>query len=268
MQLARILTQVYSKPWAILPDTHKQIRQLIESKLAGNPLPSFDSDDETPPYTIVGNVAVVNVEGVILNKCSALEAMCGATSLEDLRSNLRDIDANENVKSIVLNINSPGGVVTGVPETADLIASIASRKPVYAYSNDTVASAAYWLASQATAIFLSKSAAAGSIGVYLALIDSTEAMDKAGLKLELFKAGTFKAMGLDGNPLTDADRELLQDGVNTVYNQFTSYVTSKRPRVQAATMQGQLFDTPDCLANELIDGVCNELDDLITLANR
>ena len=147
MQLTRILSQVYSKPWAILPDTHRRIRDILQSKLAGNGLPSFgDGDDETPAYSIVGKVAVINIDGVILNKCSALETFCGAFSLETFRSNLRELDANENVESIILNINSPGGVVTGVPETADLIASIASRKPVYAYSNDTVASAAYWLA--------------------------------------------------------------------------------------------------------------------------
>lgn len=269
MRLERILQRVYFTPWAILPSTHASIQRLLESHLAGNPLPTYqtDADDGGGAYTIIGNTAVVDVEGVLLNKCSGLETLCGAFSLEDFRSNLRALDRNENVENIILNISSGGGIITGVPETADLIADIATRKDVYAYSNDVIGSAAYWIASQSTAILLSKSAQAGSIGVYLALVDVTRQMAIAGEKLELFKAGTYKALGLDGNPLSDDDRKLLQEGVDKAYAQFTGYVTSTRKGVKPETMQGQMFDAADCINNGLADGILDNLDDLITYLN-
>jgi len=268
MRLERILDLVYCKPWVILPSKHKAIQALVDSHLAGNPFPTFENEDEDDcGYVIVGNTAIIDVEGVILNKCSALETMCGAFSLQTFKQNLKTVAADENVLNIILNISSGGGTVTGVPEAADLIAAIAKTKDVYAYTDDCIASAAYWLASQCKGIFLSKSAEIGSIGVYLALLDVTAMYQQEGVKLELFKAGKFKAMGIPGKPLSDDEKSLLQAGVDKTYKQFVSYVSANR-KLDTEIMQGQMFDADDAIKNGLADGVINDLNDLIAYLNK
>ena len=233
MRLERIIEAVFTKPWAILPARHRAIQRLIEAKLNGAGFEDFitGDDDDTPAYEVSGTTAIVPIVGTILNKTSGLEAMCGGFSCQDFRQTLRGVAADDSVKNIVLNISSGGGIITGVPEAADLIAQVAKVKPVYAYTDDVIASAAYWLASQANGIFASKSAEVGSIGIYMALLDTSAMFQMEGVKLELFKAGTNKAMGLPGTSLTDDQRTILQASVDKAYQQFTAYVNAKRPQV-------------------------------------
>jgi protease-4 len=226
-----------------------------------------DAEPEAP-YAIVGRVAVLNIEGTILPKCSGLEMYCGGFSLAEFRKNLSALANNAAVEAIILNINSGGGIATGVPEAADLISEVSKTKTVIAYVDELAASAAYWLASQAKGgIFLSKSAEAGSIGVYCELVDDSAAWAKAGLKLELFKAGAFKAAGISGKPLSDEERALFQANVNRIYLDFTGYVTAARPKVKSETMQGQCFFADECVNNGLADGIINSLDSLIAYLN-
>lgn len=269
-QLDRILELVYLRPWAILPARHKAIRTVLETHLEQKAFFDFDDDgddDSGQAYDVVGSVAVIPIEGTILNKCSGLEAQCGAFSLQTFKQTLREAAARADVSSIILNISSGGGTVTGVPEAADLIAQVAQTKTVYAYTDDCIASAAYWLASQARGIFLSKSADIGSIGVYCAYIDDSEAWKQDGYALELFKAGKFKAMGISGKSLSTDEKAMIQAGVDKTYSDFVSYVNAKRPQVQSETMQGQMFDAEDAVKNGLADGIVNELDSLIAYLN-
>jgi len=273
MRLERILEVVYTKPWAILPTKHRAIQTILEAHLerADFLRPDFLNEDDCTDnsnYQILGNTAVIPIEGTILNKCSGLEALCGAFSLEEFKQDIKDVAARPDVKNILLNISSGGGTVTGVPEAADLISELANSKNVYAYTYDCIASAAYWLASQANGIFISKSAEVGSIGVYLALLDVTGAMENEGIKLELFKAGKFKAMGIPGVPLSDEERALMQASVDKVYTNFTAYVNAKRPAVTSDSMQGQMFDSDEALKAGLIDGVINDVNALIDYLNK
>jgi protease-4 len=272
MRLERLLEVVYTKPWAILPAKHKAIQTVLEAHLEraaflDTDFLDDDSSDDSA-FQIVGNTAVIPIEGTILNKASGLEAMCGAFSLEGFKADLKTVAGLPEVKNILLNISSGGGTVTGVPEAADLIGQIAKVKNVYAYTDECIASAAYWLASQANAIFISKSAEVGSIGVYLALLDITGAMAQQGVKLELFKAGKFKAMGIPGAPLSDDERAILQASVDKVYQDFTGYVRSKRPAVSPDSMQGQMFDSSDALKAGLIDGIVNDVNALVAFLNK
>lgn len=270
--LDRILERVYLHPWAILPARHKAIQAILQAHLETKgffDLPDTDEEDDAQGYDVVGTVAVIPIEGTILNKCSGLEAMCGAFSLQSFKQTLREVAARPDVTSIVLNISSGGGTVTGTPEAADLIAEVAAAKPIYAYTDDCIASAAYWLASQTRGIFLSKSAELGSIGVYCAYLDESKAYAMEGLKVELFKGGNsaFKAMGYEGTSLSDEQKAYLQAGVDKTYAEFVSTVKAKRPNATADAYTGKMFDADEAVKNGLADGCINELDSLIAYLN-
>jgi signal peptide peptidase SppA len=159
---------------------------------------------------------------------------------------------------VLLDIDSPGGSVTGVPELAARIKAVADERPVFAFTDGMMCSAAYWLASQTDAIYATKTADVGSIGVYMAILDEARAYEMAGVKVELFKAGRLKGMGMPGTSLTEEAREHLQSEVDDIYQWFTSDVRSKRD-VSAEVMQGQSFMAEAAARHELIDMVVPSL---------
>jgi protease-4 len=193
-------------------------------------------------YCKLGNVAVVKVHGVIDKMLSQFEMDCyGGCDLADVDKALALAANDPQVDTVVLWIESPGGSVTGTPETAARIAQLRQSKEVHVYSSTMLCSAAYYIASQADWIATSGSAIVGSIGVYMAILDQTRALEMEGYSVELIKAGKMKAMGASFKKLTADERSFLQAGVDEVWAQFKAACTGLRD-ISEETMQGQWFD--------------------------
>jgi ClpP class serine protease len=169
MSERRLYDWALSQPWAILPDVLEQglaiaLRQgdgpqAVAERL-GRPL------ENAHKVTIrEGGVAVIPVVGPIFPRANLFTEISGATSIDVLAQDLRTAADDPGVRSIVLDIDSPGGQVTGVAELANRIRSAAGKKPIIGYASGTLASGAYWLGSAADALILSPTTAAGSIGV-------------------------------------------------------------------------------------------------------
>jgi signal peptide peptidase SppA len=211
-------------------------------------------------------VAVVPVYGALAKNLSSWEEDCGGgTDINAIQEALRQAVADDSISTILLDIDSPGGEVTGIPEFGAQVRAATSVKPVYAFTDAMMASAAYWLGSQATELYVTPSSSVGSIGTYLAWLDETVKMKMEGVALQLFAAGKHKGIGLPGRPLTGADRALLQNRVDSINGQFTSTVRSTRPAVTDDTMQGQTFDGAQAEALGLVDGLVGSFDELLDL---
>src|SRR5690606_37146136 len=128
-----------------------------------------------------GSIAVVPVRGMIEHRSSFFSEFLGGASIEALRAALRAALADPEVAAIVLDIDSPGGTVAGITELAAELRAARSVKPIYAVANTLAASAAYWLASQATEVVATPSATVGSIGVLVVHLDQSRALDQAGI---------------------------------------------------------------------------------------
>lgn len=273
MKLARIATRLYATPWHILPEAHRRLQSLFEAHQT-HPISSFlttendgDQDDmEENSYSVTDGVAIVPVSGVIGKRLNMLEMMCGGADVDVLVNAVMKADMDPSVHSILLDVNSPGGMVTGTPEAAAALGQ--TSKPLYAFTDSQMCSAAYWLASAATdGIFVTGSSDVGSIGTYLAMIDSSRAYEMEGLKLELFKAGNLKAIGLEGKAFTDAERAFLQEGVDRANSRFLSAVVANRAeagaKIDDETMQGQWFDGEQAVENGLADCLVGNLSEAI-----
>jgi signal peptide peptidase SppA len=212
-------------------------------------------------------VAVVPVYGVLAKNLSAFEESCGGgTDIAPIAHALAQAASDTEVEKIVLDIDSPGGEVTGIPELGARIRSIAAGgKPVIAFSDATTASAAYWIASQADEFYATPSSRQGSIGVYSAWLDETVALEMKGYSLELFAAGKHKAMGMPFRGLSDEERQMMQAHVDSIYADFKNAVVSNRPRVADATMQGQRFRATEALDRGLIDGIVADWEEFVEL---
>jgi len=276
VKLARIATRLYATPWHILPEAHRRLQSLFEAHqhqpITGFTMPENDGDQDDiteKAYTVENGVAIVPVNGVIGKRLNMLEMMCGGADVDQLVAAVQKADSDPMVESILLDVNSPGGMVTGTPEAAAALGHI--EKPLYAFTDSQMCSAAYWLASAATSgIFVTGSSDVGSIGTYLAMIDSSRAYEMEGLKLELFKAGSLKAIGLEGKAFTDSERAFLQDGVDRANARFTSAVLANRLQatgrtISDATMQGQWFDGEQAVANGLADRLVSGIGEAVAL---
>jgi signal peptide peptidase SppA len=197
---------------------------------------------ENPLLSVEDGIGVVAIEGPILRKPDLFARIFfGATGSEDIGAALREAGSRDDIKAVFLNIDSPGGTVAGTPELADAVAALDKKKPVYAFSSGLMCSAAYWVASQARAIYATPSAQVGSIGVVQAVVDNSAALDKAGIKVEVFSVGKYKAMGAPGTPLTDDQRELISSNLAEIAGEFHTAVLAKGRSIPAEAMEGQTF---------------------------
>ena len=136
--------------------------------------------------------------------------------------------ASSEVGSIVLDIDSPGGVASGIAEMADEIRSARGSKKVVAVANHSAASAAYWLASAADELVVTKSGRVGAIGVYTAHENHAAQLAAEGVQTTLVSAGKFKTEGNPFEPLGDEARAHMQEMVDDMYGMFVASVAKGR----------------------------------------
>lgn len=177
-----------------------------------------------------GMVAVLPLEGVITPRGSLLSRLFGygTGGLEGFRDMLRTAMADPEVKAIVIDVNSPGGLVDMVPETAaEVRAARGQGKRIVAVANTMAASAAYWIASQADELVVTPSGQVGSIGVFTVHEDYSKMEERIGITTTLISAGRFKAEGAVG-PLSRSALQALQANVDDLYSLFIADIAAGR----------------------------------------
>lgn len=117
-----------------------------------------------------GDVAVIHVNGVISRYANLFHAVCGGVSTELLSKEFNQALESKSVKSIVLNIDSPGGEASGIHELGEMIFHARGKKPIRAYVGGMGCSAAYWIASACDRVVMDATAAVGSIGVVASVV--------------------------------------------------------------------------------------------------
>ena len=207
----------------------------------------FDKDPElpspaSPVLSIDEGVAVISIRGPMLRGADAFDRLVlGATDTQDIIEAVQEAIERPDAHALFLDIDSPGGTVNGIPELAQTVLAASREKQVYAFSAGQMCSAAYWIASQANAIYATPSARVGSIGVILPVIDSSAAYEQAGLKVEVFAAGKFKSAGTPGTSLTDEQRDWLRDEVEETASDFRAAVLARGRKIPDEAMEGQTF---------------------------
>jgi signal peptide peptidase SppA len=212
--------------------------------------------------TIADGVATIPVSGLLLKNVPWMLQLLGmeATSYTDIRANIADALADDSVKRIVLEINSPGGEVAGMQEAADAIFEARGKKPVNAFIDDLGASAAYLLASQANTINANANAKVGSIGLYTTIVDSSKQAEKEGIKVHVIRSGEHKGMGVPGAEITEAQITAIQQVIDDIAQNFVAQVARgrKQPIGKIATLAtGQVWLAERAKGLGLIDSVGN-----------
>ncbi len=164
-----------------------------------------------------GSVAVLPIGGVIYAERS-------------FGRDLADLRGRDEVKAFVLEIRSPGGSVGASQDLYGQVKRLREEddRPVLAWIGDVGASGGYYVALGADSIFALPGSITGSIGVIMQFPQAEELLRKIGLEMQVVKSGEFKDVGSFARPLTEADRLVLEELVNDVYEQFVGVVVENR----------------------------------------
>jgi capsid assembly protease len=239
--------RVFDVPLAIHPAKGQVIAKVLASRFgigdisfAGSEpvvvkpmaLDIYDDDDFVPepetPYDLSQGVAVIDVSGTLVQKSSNLRPSSGMLGYNAIRHNFLAALSDDEVKAIVLSIDSPGGEVAGCFDLVDLIYNARSIKPTLAILSECAYSAAYALASACEQITVPRTGGAGSVGVICMHIDQSKAIDKAGLAVTIIKYGDRKADGNQFSPLSKEALERFQADVNEMGELFCETVARNR----------------------------------------
>lgn len=241
-----------------------RFRSLAAAAIAGTlpqaarPKTVTDGEDGPVLYRVTPEgVAVVRILGTMMKADSKF----GGTSTIRTRRALREARADGSVKAIVLAIDSGGGSAAGTDALADEVAATKATKPVVAFIEDLGASAAYWVASQASSIVANRIALVGSIGTLLVIDDASGAYEKAGIRVVVITsdgAEAFKGAGAEGTPITDEQIEEFRRIANGVQAKFNADIGAGRgmaPDRVKALATGQIWMADEAQRLGLVDAV-------------
>ncbi|PJO48940.1 S49 family peptidase [Brucella pituitosa] len=276
MKFEHILTAFEAEPWAIQREKLAVLADVLAARVAGDKLvtPEFAaavSDARAKEIAeIDGKVAVIPVYGVLADRMDLFSAMSGGTSYAGIKRQMHKALSNEDVKAVVLDIDSPGGSVPGTDELATEIRKLrGGEKPIIAQVNSLAASAAYWIASSADEIVVTPSGRAGSIGVYTAHDDISAALEKAGVKRTYISAGKHKVEGNETEPLGKDTLAYIQDSVNRSYGRFLQSVADGRgvtkSKVEDGFGQGRVFYSEALIDRGMADRIATLDETLVRL---
>jgi len=256
---------VFERPWAILPQAFATIVEVVRLRAAGTPLSDDDIRErlaaapQRQKRGTQGAVAVIPIQGVIIPKADLMAEMSGATSVTAITAAIREAVADPEIGSIVLDIDSPGGMVEGITELAAELRAARTKKPIVAVADHMAASAAYWIASQADELVATPSSVVGSIGVYMTHFNEAGAFAKLGIEPTVVSAGKFKTETLPYAALTDEGREHLQAWVDDAYSMFVGDVAKGRKvpvgKVKGGYGEGSVLTASAALAEGMVDRI-------------
>ena len=175
-------------------------------------------------------------------------------TLEDIQKAKKD----NNIKGVLLVVNSPGGAVAPSVELAYAIKELTAIKPVVVYASGVIASGSYYASIWANKIIANPGSMVGSIGVIMQGINAEELMNKIGISTQTVKAGKYKESGTPSRKWFDYEKEELQSVINDTYQMFITDVANARKldvKNHEKFADARIFTASQAKEVGLVDGV-------------
>lgn len=216
-------------------------------------------NDESP------KIAVVFAEGAIIEKKSNTDI-----SSKNYTQLLDKILKDENIKGVVLRINSPGGSARASEEIWRKVKLLQQKMPVYVSMGNIAASGGYYIATAADTIFAQNNTITGSIGVFGLMFNANELIKKIGINVEKVKTNELSDFPSFDRKLSDKEKDRIQTAISYVYDTFLNRVMEGRNLNKDAVEElasGRVWTGDQALKNNLIDQT-GSLEDAINLMKR
>jgi ClpP class serine protease len=215
-------------------------------------LSDINQTNITPILSISENgLAIIKITGAMLKDSDVFTEYFGIPTYDSINRALTALEGDTNIKAIILEMNTGGGLASGLTELSETINTIKEKKPIYAYVSDVCYSAGYFLASQCTSIFCVEAGAVGSIGTIISY--STE--KDSNIKKITSKNAPKKALDIDSKGFKDS----MQSRVDACEAVFLKYVASGRDTTIENVIenygQGDIVMAEKALEIGMIDGI-------------
>jgi len=191
------------------------------------------------------NLAIVKIEGEILN-------------VEEILENIDKADKDEKIKGVLLHVDSPGGALAPSIELSMAVKRLAEHKPVVAYAAGSMTSGSYYASIWSNHIIANPGAFVGSIGVLFQAPNVAELAKKLGISEQIITAGDYKQMGTFTREWTPKERGALKELIDDAYTLFITDVATARGLNLAKPNEfanAQVFIANKALSIHLIDEV-------------
>ncbi len=191
-------------------------------------------------------IAVITIENEIRESKKIVEMLIAAEEEDD-------------IKAIILRIDSPGGAVAPTQEIYEEVVRINVKKPIYSSFGSVAASGGYYIGAATRKIWANSGTLTGSIGVIMQMADLSELFKFAKYKSETIKAGRYKDIGNPARPMTDEERAFLTDLLAGTHKQFKDDIVAvRKDRLKVdinELAQGQIFHGYEAKENGLVDEI-------------
>jgi capsid assembly protease len=263
------MIELLSSPWAIQPGHLLELQSLYAKHLHGDRIDLAAVEqrlgrplaNEQKAYTVQDGtgVAVLEIAGIIAPKANMLTKISGGAVASLLQKQVLAMAGDPSVKAVVLDLDSPGGSVQGIPALCNAVRLLADRKPTVAVSSGTMASAAYWVGCAANAVYAGgETDFIGSIGV---VATHSYTPSSTGVKTTEVTAGKYKRLASEAAPLTQAGHDYLQGQVDEIYRVFVDAVAFHRGAAVDAVLKhmadGRVFIGKSAVKAGLVDGIAS-----------
>lgn len=218
-------------------------------------------------------VLMVDIQGMISNKkrTSSLGIVTGLGMVDRVREILKKAEKDDDIKGLLLRINTPGGTVTSSDIIYHEITAFKKRKniKVYAVVVDLAASGGYYIAQAADRIIVHPTSLTGSIGVIVLKMNLRGLMDKVGVDFEVVKSGDHKDFLSPFRPLTPKERQVLQETIDSLHQRFVATIEENRKQLSKDEIRkladGRIYTAQQALDFKLIDQIAymDEAEDFI-----
>lgn len=248
------------------------------NELLASALPTSDTDfwfskddwrSEYRPYIVNNGVLQIPIKGGLLNKFP-FQFGSYLTGYEYIwQAYLRGLN-DPAVKSIVLDIDSPGGLVAGCFTLVDKMFQLKGTKPIYSFANESAYSAAYALASLGDTITVSKTGGVGSIGVLMTHYDYSGALQQSGVKITFITAGKHKVDGNSTEPLSQEVADRLTAQAEDTREMFIETVARNRPSISADEIRATealCYTAKEAITAKLADNIADFDESIQALQN-
>jgi protease-4 len=221
--------------------------------------PDCDDGRPPPPPPGVDVVAVIFIEGVMITEDADPDS--GYTSSNKIAGLIREATDDEDVKAIVLRVNSPGGTPSAAQEiNMEIERARQEGKPVLVSMGDMAASGAYYISAAADAIYATPDTNTGSIGVIWVFTDMTQYYENEGISYWVAKSGDLKDMGSSWRNLTEEERDHATSIVMQMFDRFVDTIVQGRNLSEDYVHEisdGRIYTGENALNMGLIDGYAN-----------
>ena len=235
----------------------------LRDRLKLHDLHKLDLHDylRVPPETVGletgGRVALVVAEGdIIRGEADSPFGGDNFVTSDGMTKLLEQVGADTSIRGVIVRIDSPGGDAFASDEIWRQMTLLAKKKPLVISMSDLAASGGYYMAMAGAPILADPGTFTGSIGVFYGKVDLHGLYDKLGIQKEILSRGRFANIDSDYTPLSDAERQKLQESIDAFYKTFVEKVAESRKRSYSQIdqiAQGRVWLGSQALANGLVD---------------